>query len=745
MEPNKKKYTLAEDNKMIDEAFAELLDGYMNSNHRKKDAIIRRAFEFARKAHEGGRRLSGEPYIMHPIAVARIVSQEIGLGSTSICAALLHDVVEDTDCTVEDVESQFGSKIAKIVEGLTKISGGILGERASEQAENFRKLLLSMSEDIRVILIKMADRLHNMRTLDALLPSKQYKIAGETLYVYAPLAHRLGLFAIKTELEVLSFKYEHPADYAAIMSNIVESDEQRNAIFEKFSAPIRERLDAMGLKYTMKARVKSAYSIWNKMQKKKVPFSEVYDLYAARIVFDCENEADEKLICWHIYSEITDLYSLHPERTRDWISVPKVNGYRALHLTVMGPDGNWIEVQIRSKRMDEIAERGFAAHWKYKDGDKEDEELSFWLRTIQEILDNPEPNTLDFLDTIKLNLYASEIVVFSPKGEVITMPKDATVLDFAFNIHSQLGTHCLAGKVNHKLVPLSQTLNSGDQVEILTSETQHPSEEWLEFVNTARGKTRLRTALRRVRRAEIASGERMFRAFMETHKHQVNNDMALNKLMSHYGVRTRDEFYYAVNHGKISLDESTVSILANRRKRVGIITTWLKQPFKKLKAAAASTTAEKEIDTRKVYELRTVNNESNYVLADCCHPILGDDVVGVISDDNKVIVHRHTCSVAQKLKLSQGNRLLSAQWCKHDSDFLAKMRVEGIDYVGVLHDIVEIISHNFHADVRNMSFHADNGIFHANIDLLVSDTEVFQQICSQLTTLSGVHTAVRSD
>ncbi len=398
-----------EEDRMIDLAFQEVLNGYLASNHRKKVEIIERAYRFAKEAHKGIRRRSGEPYILHPIAVAKIASQEIGLGSTSICAALLHDVVEDTEYTVDDIRQHFGSKIAQIVEGLTKISGGVFGAKASLQAENFRKLLLTMNEDIRVVLIKMADRLHNMRTLGSMAPNKQYKIAGETLYIYAPLAHRLGLFEIKTELEDLSFKYEHPAAYERISQQIAESEERRSAVYNDFSQPIRERLDTMGLKYEAKARLKSVYSIWRKMETKHIPFEDVYDLYAMRIIFDCDDQSMEKQICWNIYSAITDLYQLHPTRTRDWIATPKANGYQALHLTVMGPDGNWIEVQIRSRRMDEIAEKGFAAHWKYKIGEGDEEsELNAWLRTIKDILDNPEPSAIDFLNTLKLNLFASE-------------------------------------------------------------------------------------------------------------------------------------------------------------------------------------------------------------------------------------------------------------------------------------------------------------------------------------------------
>jgi len=493
-----------EEDRMIEAAFQDVLQGYLHSNHRKKVEIIERAYRFAKSAHAGVRRRSGEPYILHPIAVARIASQEIGLGSTSICAALLHDVVEDTDYTVEDIRSNFGDKIAQLVEGLTKISGGIFGEHASAQAENFRKLLLTMNEDIRVVLIKMADRLHNMRTLGSMAPNKQYKIAGETLYIYAPLAHRLGLFAIKTELEDLSFKYEHPAAYQDISDKIAATERSRRMVYEDFAAPITRKLAELGIDFQTTYRLKSVYSIWRKMENKKIPFDEVYDLYAMRIIFRSPDVASEKEISWRIYSAITDIYKLHPDRTRDWISVPKANGYQALHLTVMGSDGNWVEIQIRSERMDDIAERGFAAHWKYKDGEGEEEtELNQWLETIKDILESPEPSALDFLDTVKLNLFANEIVVFTPKGEPITLPAKATVLDLAFTLHSQLGVKCIAGKVNHKLVPLSTRLESGDQVEIITSQTQQPQSEWLNFLATAKARTRLRQALRKDRQPLI--------------------------------------------------------------------------------------------------------------------------------------------------------------------------------------------------------------------------------------------------
>ena len=744
-----KKYTPEEEDRMINKAFQEMLSGYLQSNHRKKVEIIERAFKFAREAHKGVRRRSGEPYILHPIAVARIVSHEIGLGSTSICAALLHDVVEDTDYTVDDIESQFGKKIAQIVDGLTKISGGIFGDRASAQAENFRKLLLTMNNDIRVILIKMADRLHNMRTLGSMLPSKQYKIAGETLYIYAPLAHRLGLFAIKTELEDLSFKYEHPEIYKEINEKIAATAEHRNSVYEKFAAPVRERLDAMGLKYDMTARVKSAYSIWNKMESKHIPFEEVYDLYAARIVFQCDNEADEKKLCWNIYSEITDLYRLHPDRTRDWLSTPKANGYRALHLTVMGPDGNWIEVQIRSEKMNEMAERGFAAHWKYKIGEGEEEsELASWLKTIQDILENPEPNALDFLDTIKLNLFSSEIVIFTPKGELITLPVGATVLDVAFSLHSEIGTHCIAGKVNHKLVPLSQKLQSGDQVEVLTSNSQQPQPEWINFLATAKGKTRLRAALRRDRRAVIEHGEKEFADFLQQNGLEPDN-VAITKVLSMEHLQHRDDLFFMIGCNEIALSDSMISRLKGKPQasQGGLFSKILRNPFTaKPKAPVEEetiTTIDDNIDKKKTYVLTTENGVSNYMIAPCCHPIPGDDVVGFIDDDRHVVVHKLTCPNAMRLKSSFGGRLLSTKWDNRTEKFLASIHIEGIDRMGILQELIYIISTNMAINIRGLNIAANEGVFSCELTVLVEDTNVVTALCKQVKKVKGVNSAAR--
>ena len=743
-------YTMTpqDEDRLIEAEFQDVLNGYLNSNHRKKVEIIERAFRFAKKAHGGIRRRSGEPYILHPIAVAKIASQEIGLGSTSICAALLHDVVEDTEYTVEDIEQQFGKKIAQLVSGLTKISGGIFGDKASAQAENFRKLLLTMSEDIRVVLIKMADRLHNMRTLGSMAPNKQYKIAGETLYIYAPLAHRLGLFAIKTELEDLSFKYEHPGAYSEIQQKIRESEERREAVYHDFSSPIVDRLKGMGLKYEAKARVKSVYSIWNKMQTKNIPFEEVYDLYAMRIIFDCDDPSQEKTICWNIYAAITDIYRLHPERTRDWISNPKANGYQALHLTVMGPDGNWVEVQIRSRRMDEIAEKGFAAHWKYKIGESDEEsELNVWLRTIKDILDDPNPNALDFLDTLKLNLFSSEIVVFTPKGELLTLPNNSTVLDVAFNLHSQIGTKCIAGKVNHKLVPLSHKLMSGDQVEVLTSQSQKPKAEWMDFLATAKARTRLRAALRREVAPAIEAGKETLMKFLADGQVEPTNEV-ITKIMAFYHVQSRDAFYQKLGQGEISLDGYVLKDSPNTSpsllKKIFRITG---KSRKNAEAASAAETkpAPQKINPKEVYKLKYGAKEKNFVFSDCCHPIPGDDVMGFINDEGLVEVHTLACPRAAVLKASFGPRIVATEWETVESQSRVMIEIDGVDRHGILQELISMISSDLNIDIRSLHIDTTNEVFHAMLEVLVRDTHVASALCSRIPKIKGVQKAVRKE
>ncbi len=742
------KFTTEEEDQVIERAFREVLDGYLASNHRKKAEIIERAFRFAKEAHKGIRRRSGEPYILHPIAVAKIASQEIGLGSTSICAALLHDVVEDTEYTVEDIRSQFGPKIAQLVDGLTKISGGIFGDQASAQAENFRKLLLTMSEDIRVVLIKMADRLHNMRTLGSMAPNKQYKIAGETLYIYAPLAHRLGLFEIKTELEDLAFKYEHPQAYADIQRKIAETEAHRSEVYADFAAPILQRLDGMGLTYEAKARVKSVYSIWKKMETKHIPFEEVYDLYAMRIVYDCPDRSKEKEIAWSIYSAITDLYSVHPERIRDWLSKPKANGYQALHVTVMGPDGNWVEVQIRSRHMDEIAEKGFAAHWKYKIGEGDEEsELTVWLRTIKDILDDPEPSALDFLDTLKLNLFASEIVVFTPAGELVTMPAGSTVLDLAFYLHTELGTHCIAGKVNHRLVPLSHELSSGDQVEVLTSQSQTPQPDWMGYLSTAKAKTRLRKALLRMRQPLIAKGKEKLDKFLADNGLELNN-LIQTKLLGLFKVPNIDELCYRLGSEEVVLNDYVLKALKRTSEKGS--TSFLRRLLRLGPTStgsaeqSADTPAQKpKINTKETYTLRTVDGKPNYILAPCCTPIPGDDVMGYINDDGVVEVHALNCPRAMALKASYGPRILSTQWEKTDLSFPAHVRVEGIDRQGILQELTHMISTQLGMDLRKLNIEAEDEVFTCDLWVRVTDAAVVADLCGRIKKIPGVKIASR--
>ena len=726
--------------KMVDDAFQHLIDTYLASRHRKKVDIITKAFNFARQAHKGVRRLSGEPYIMHPIAVAQIACEEMGLGATSISAALLHDVVEDTDYTVEDIENMFGPKIAQIVDGLTKISGGIFGEQASAQAENFKKLLLTMSDDIRVILIKICDRLHNMRTLDSQPASKQYKIAGETLYIYAPLANRLGLNKIKTELEDLSFRYEHPDAYGSIEKKLASTQAQRDTLFEQFTAPIRAELDKMGFEYELKARVKSPYSIWNKMQNKHVTFEEIYDILAVRIIYKPKSRDEEINNCFQIYVAISQIYKSHPDRLRDWVNHPKANGYQALHVTLMSAKGRWIEVQIRSEHMNELAEQGFAAHWKYKDGGEitEDEgELNEWLSTIKEILDDPQPDAMDFLDAIKLNLFASEIFVFTPKGEIKTMPAGCTALDFAFQIHTFLGSHCIGAKVNHKLVPLSHKLQSGDQVEILTSMSQHVNPSWINFVSTAKAKAKIQAILRRESRELQKTGEEQLSTWLKAHDLEMTT-ATLDKLCELHDLRKHDSLFLAVGNKTVILGDTDLDELHGKSKSEKAVTSrgWRRYvPF--LKSNGKKTTESIETkDTESTEGLIVVTKELNkkkpifiseenihrYLFPHCCHAIPGDDILGYIDNKNHIEIHKRACPVAAKLKASYGGRILDAKWdMHHQLYFDATIEIHGIDRGGMLHDISDVLSDQLGINIRKITITSDKGIFGGIIEMQVHD------------------------
>ena len=732
------------DDKMITAAFDKLMKTYLDSPHRKKVDIITKAFNFARQAHKGVRRLSGEPYIMHPIAVAQIACEEMGLGSTSICAALLHDVVEDTDYSVEDIENIFGSKIAMIVDGLTKISGGIFGDKASAQAENFKKLLLTMSDDIRVILIKICDRLHNMRTLASQAPNKQYKIAGETMYIYAPLANRLGLNKIKTELEDLSFKYEHPEEYKDITNKLSMSEEQRKKLFKDFTSPIRAALDSLGIQYEIKARVKSPYSIWNKMQNKHVSFDEIYDILAVRIIFTPKERANEINECFNIYVAISRIYKSHPDRLRDWLNHPKANGYQALHVTLMSKQGKWIEVQIRSDRMDEIAEQGFAAHWKYKDGNdghEDDGELNDWLSTIKEILDDPQPDAMDFLDAIKLNLFASEIFVFTPKGEVKTMPANCTVLDFAFQIHTFLGSHCIGAKVNHKIVPLSHKLNSGDQVEVLTSKSQHVQPDWINFVSTAKAKAKIQAILRRDNRETQKKGEETLKQWLQTNEIELSTSV-LDQLCSFHDVQKPEELFLGLGNRTILLGEKDINELHGKsQKNESSGGGWRKfVPFlgKSKDKKKTVPPSDKKLVVGKEFnkKIPCVISEKTigmYILPTCCHAIPGDDILGYIDNKNQVEIHNRACPVANRLKSSFGNRILDAKWDMHKVLFFdATIQIRGIDRKGMLHDISEVISEKLDVNIHRITINADEGIYDGKIEIRVHDRSEVQEIVNAL-------------
>ncbi len=742
----------AADEELIQREFDGLLQDYLNSNHRKKVDLITKAFNFAHAAHKGVKRRSGEPYILHPLAVARIVLNEIGLGSTSICSALLHDVVEDTDYTVEDIENMFGSKIAQIVDGLTKISGGVFGEKASEQAENFRKLLLTMSDDIRVILIKIADRLHNMRTLGSMPPAKQYKIAGETEYIYAPLAHRLGLFRIKTELENLSFKYDHPETYHEIEQKLEGEKKSLNRFYLEFSKPIFNKLNDQGYQFELKERIKSVYSIWNKMSSRNIPFEEVYDILALRIIFEPKEGVDEKVQCWMIYSAITAIYKPHPERIRDWVSTPKANGYEALHVTVMTPGGRWVEIQIRSRRMHDIAERGLAAHWKYKTGHQDESELDKWLKTIKELLENPEPNAIDFIDTFKLNLFASEIFVFTPKGDIKTIAKNATALDFAFMLHSDIGYQSIAAKVNHKLVPLNTKLNSGDQVEILTSKKQIPQPEWLNYITTAHARSKLQNYFKREEKNLISEGQRKIEEVLLKANIASGNENLL-KILSFYNLSQRNDFYLQVGQGSIN-PEDIPHVL--KPKSQSVFSKILK-PFasssgekkekEKEKAENSEETqdkTEKKIDFKKTYKLNELNVGKSYELANCCSPIPGDDVLGYVTDQGMIQIHRRNCSIATVIKSNFGNRIVNVEWGAHKAlTFVELLEIKGIDKVGILIEILKVISEGYGVNIKKMSIESENGLFTGYFEVIVRDTEDINNLVSNLLKINEINSVHR--
>jgi GTP diphosphokinase / guanosine-3',5'-bis(diphosphate) 3'-diphosphatase len=725
----------------IQEELQCIIANCAHCKNQKDENLILKAFKIANEAHKGMRRKSGEPYIMHPLAVARIVSEEIGLGVTSTICAILHDVVEDTDLTIENIETAFSKKVAVIIDGLTKISGVFDKESNSLQAENFRKMLLTLSDDVRVIIIKLADRLHNMRTLDSLPRKKQIKIAGETIYLYAPMAHRLGLYNIKSEMEDLSLKYRYPKIYEEIHEKITLSEDRRMHVINHFSIPIIDKLEEAGFTFNISGRSKSIYSIWQKMQQKNVTFEEIFDLFAIRIVFDPKTDIPEKSQCWNIYSIITDIYPPRPDRIRDWVSTPKANAYEALHTTVMGPNGKWMEVQIRTKRMDEIAERGFAAHWKYKTVGAQDTELDKWVKKIQKMLEQPNTDALEFLDEFKLNLFSSEIMVFTPKGHIITLPKHATALDFAYEIHSEIGNSSIGAKVNHKLVPVNTRLSSGDQIEMITSKGTKPTLDWNTYVTTVKAKSAIKSALKADWKNRIEDG----RSILEHKLKELNltpSSRILKKVIPAYEAANKDQLYSKIGTGMVSLDNLKEILSKNtQNKWVRVWDLSLGRPSQKPK-----TSEEENFDEKGTLLLKESYDESAspYELAGCCNPIPGDEVVGVMQDDGSILIHQTDCSVAIKIMSSHGDKLMAARFTQHKVlSYLVRIHLSGWDRFGVYNTITSTIAQELSISMRTINLHGHDGIFDGTIDLYVHNTNDLNNLILDLMKLKGVESVHR--
>lgn len=697
--------------------------------------MIRKAFDMALESHAAMRRKSGEPYIYHPIAVAQIAAEEIGLGTTSIVCALLHDVVEDTDVTLEDIEREFGKKVAMIIDGLTKISG-VFDTNSSLQAENFRKMLLTLADDVRVILIKLADRLHNMRTMEFMPRDKQLKLSSETVYLYAPLAHRLGLYAIKSELEDLSMKYMERETYSFIKNKLNEKKAEREKFIRDFIEPVKKAVASQGLHADVFGRPKSIHSIWNKMKKKSIPFEEVYDLFAIRIILDSTPE-NEKADCWKAYSIVTDLYRPNPDRLRDWISSPKANGYESLHTTVMGPRGQWVEVQIRTVRMNEIAEKGFAAHWKYKE-QSTDSGLDQWVQKVREMLKNPESNALDFLDDFKMNLFSDEIFIFTPKGALIQLPLNATALDFAFEIHTDVGASCIGAKVNHKLVPLNYKLQNGDQVEIITSSKQTPKEDWLNIVVTAKAKAKIKSALKEEKRKVAETGKEILERKLKSLKITYNSEN-IHKLSYYFKLSSTLDLFYEVAKGTIDMKDlkeyQASERMIENKPQDKIEVEQVQNLIKSIKA--------KDSDILLIGEEM---QKIDYKLANCCNPIPGDDVFGFITVSDGIKIHRTNCPNAAKLMSNYGYRIVKARWTnQQELAFLTGLRITGIDEVGLINQLTTVISTDFKVNIRSITVDSDNGIFEGTIMVYVNDTHHLDNLIKKLKLIKGVTSVTRFD
>ncbi|MGB8491043.1 MAG: RelA/SpoT family protein [Bacteroidales bacterium] len=737
-----------DDIKHIQREYDSLVSHLIRCNYPGDRELIDKAFKIANEAHWNMRRKSGEPYVIHPINVAKIVTQEIGLGARSVATALLHDVVEDTEYSLEDVERDFGHKIASLIDGLTKISGTYNKEASSSmQAENFRRMLLTLSDDLRVILIKIADRLHNMRTLDSMPENKKMKVAGETIFLYAPLANRLGLYAIKSELEDLSFKYRQPVIYSEIAAKLKLGEKRYMALINKFSLPIIEKLTLAKLKFDINGRPKSIFSIWKKMQSKNVPFEEIYDVLAVRIVFEPVAGVPEKTTCWNIYSMITDTYMPKPDRLRDWISRPKPNGYEALHVTVMGPEGKWVEVQIRSKRMDEIAERGYAAHYKYKGDNSPETELDKWIKQIRMMLENPLEDPIEFLDEFKMNLFSSEIMVFTPKGALVSLPKGASVLDFAYDIHTEIGNKAIGAKINYKLNPISAVLMSGDQVEIITSDIAKPEKEWLSFVRTSKAKEAIKNQLRTETTNRIQKGKEMLEAKLAELGLTPNTEI-VRKLMLSYDFLNKDELYSGIALGTVSLENLKKIVRPSPAKNV--IKYW------ELKLLGSKKVKEEEeegpgvqaasIDGSTPFLLREniENAEQSYEIAKCCNPIPGDEVIGYRSPEGSIIIHKPKCPVAIRIMSNEGNRIIAVRWAMHKLvSFLARISMTGVDRIGLVNDITKIISSELKVNMTKINISVKDGIFEGTIDLYVHHTRDLNNLILKISNIKGIETIKR--
>lgn len=727
-------YSRESEKETILKSYRSLLRACRQNMDKGDKKLIRLAFDIALEAHKDMRRKTGEPYILHPLSVAQIAAEEIGLGTTAIVCALLHDVVEDTHLTLDDIEKTFGKKVASIIDGLTKISG-VFDQGSSLQAENFRKMLLTLSDDVRVILIKLADRLHNMRTLDSMPREKQLKIASETAYLYAPLAHRFGLYSIKIELEDLAMKYTELEIYNEISEKLQQTKRERTKFINEFVEPIKEELDKQEFKYEIKGRSKSVHSIWTKMKKQAVSFEEIYDLFAIRVIIDSVPE-EEKAMCWKAYSIITDFYHPNPDRLRDWISTPKANGYESLHTTVMGPNGRWVEVQIRTRRMDEIAEKGYAAHWKYKESAAETA-LDEWIHRIRELLENPESNAMDFVDEFKLNLFADEIFVFTPIGALITLPSSATALDFAFEIHTDIGSKCIGAKVNHRLVPLSHKLRSGDQVEILTSNKQTPKEDWLNYVVTAKAKSKIKSALKEEKKRVAEDGKEMLQRKFRHLKLQFNNEN-INELLAYYKIPTSLELYY-----RIAMDILDIQDLKDFVADKGTIKPKTPQKIEQQSLEQIVKNVRGSSDLLVIGE----NLEKiDYKLSPCCNPIPGDDVFGFITINEGIKIHRVNCPNAIQLMSNFAYRIVKARWTNQQQiAFLAGIRITGIDQVGVISKISKVISSELKVNMRSISVESNDGIFEGNIMLFVHDTNHLTKLIQKLKDVQGILTVSRID